>query len=73
MQRFLAVYTMKPADLAAFRALPKAEQEATDAKGLPLWAEWEARNAAAILTTGGMVGKTTRATVAPELVALGKG
>ena len=31
--RFLAVYTMKPEDLASFRSLPKAEQDAIDAVG----------------------------------------
>ena len=28
MARFLAVYTMKPEDVAAFRARPRSEQEA---------------------------------------------
>jgi len=35
MPRFLAVYTMKPENVVRFRALPKAEQEAIDAAGLP--------------------------------------
>lgn len=34
MPRFLAVYTMKPEDLASFRNLPKAEQDAVDAVGI---------------------------------------
>jgi hypothetical protein len=34
MPRFVAVYTMKPEDLAAFRAEAKSEQEATDKLGL---------------------------------------
>ncbi|BCW89707.1 hypothetical protein sos41_28730 [Alphaproteobacteria bacterium SO-S41] len=62
MPRFLAVYTMKPEDLAAFRQRPKAEQEAVDAAGLPAWEAWEAANRAAILDTGGMVGQTVRVT-----------
>ncbi|MDE1995395.1 MAG: hypothetical protein KGI75_23030 [Rhizobiaceae bacterium] len=62
MPRFLAVYTMKPEDLASFRSLPKAEQEAVDAIGIAQWAAWEERNAAFILDRGGMVGKTTRIT-----------
>lgn len=62
MPRFLAVYTMKPEDLASFRSLPKAEQDAVDAVGLEQWAAWEDRNAASILDRGGMVGKTTRVT-----------
>jgi hypothetical protein len=62
MPRFLAVYTMKPEDLASFRSRPKAEQEATDAIGLRQWSAWEERNAAFILDRGGMVGKTTRIT-----------
>ncbi|MBA8853592.1 hypothetical protein FHW20_004575 [Ochrobactrum intermedium] len=60
--KFLAVYTMKPEDLASFRRLPKAEQDAVDAEGLVQWVAWEERNAAVILDHGGMVGKTTRVT-----------
>lgn len=60
MPRFLAVYTMKNEDFDAFRRLPKAEQDAIDAKGVPQWMAWEERNAAVILDRGGMVGKTTR-------------
>ena len=60
MPRFVAVYTMKPEDLAAFRALPKSEQEATDNAGLKAWEEWTKRNAAAIVATDVMVGKTKR-------------
>lgn len=62
MPRFLAVYTMKPEDLASFRSLPKAKQDALDATGIREWAAWEERNAASILDRGGMVGKTTRIT-----------
>lgn len=60
MPHFLAVYTMKPEDLAAFRARPKAEQDAVDAEGLPLWEAWEKRHAAHLPNLGGMVGKTLR-------------
>lgn len=60
MPRFLAVYTMQPEDLARFRNLPKAEQDAVDAVGIPQWAEWEKRNAASFPDRGGMVGKTLR-------------
>ncbi len=62
MPKFLAVYTMTPESLARFRALPKAEQDAIDAAGVPQWAAWEERHAASILNRGGMVGKTTRVT-----------
>ncbi|MEQ1718437.1 MAG: hypothetical protein ABL907_21045 [Hyphomicrobium sp.] len=62
MPRFVAVYTMKPDDVAAFRALPKSEQEATDKAGLKAWEEWSNRNAAAIVATDVMVGKTKRVT-----------
>jgi hypothetical protein len=62
MVRFLAVYTMKPEDVAAFRRLPKAEQDAIDAVGVEQWAAWENKNAASILDRGGMVGTTTRIT-----------
>ncbi len=62
MPRFLAVYTMKPEDLASFRNLPKAQQDEVDAVGVPQWVAWERRNAAFFLDRGGMVGKTTRVT-----------
>lgn len=60
MPRFLAVYTMQPEDLARFRSLPKAEQDAIDALGIPQWSQWEERNAAFFPDRGGMVGKTLR-------------
>jgi len=62
MPRFLAVYTIKPEDVASFRSLPKTEQDAIDAIGVKQWAAWEERNAVSILDRGGMVGKTTRIT-----------
>ena len=62
MPRFVAVYTMKPEDVAAFRARPKSEQEAIDKAGLRAWGEWRKRNAAAIVATDVMVGKTRRVT-----------
>lgn len=62
MPRFLAVYTMKSENVVRFRALPKAEQEAIDAAGLPKWMDWEKSNAASFANKGGMVGKTKRVT-----------
>lgn len=62
MTRFLAVYTMKPEAVAAFRARPESEQAAIDAAGLKAWEEWRERNAAAIVATDVMVGKTRRVT-----------
>ena len=62
MPRFVAVYTMKPEDLAAFRGRPKSEQQAIDKVGLKAWEEWSKRNAAAIVATDVMVGKTRRVT-----------
>lgn len=62
MARFVAVYTMNPEDLAAFRARPKSEQEAIDKIGLKAWEEWGKRNAAAIVAADVMVGKTRRVT-----------
>lgn len=64
MPRFVAVYTMKREDVAAFRALPKTEQDAIDATGLQAWETWHARNAAAIVATDVMVGRTRRVTKA---------
>jgi hypothetical protein len=62
MPRFVAIYTMKPEDVATFRARPKPEQEAIDKVGLKAWEEWRKRNAAAIVATDVMVGKTRRVT-----------
>ncbi|MDN2579030.1 hypothetical protein [Aquibium sp. ELW1220] len=62
MPRFLAVYTMKPEDLARFRCMPKADQDAVDTVGMKQWADWEARNAASFPDRGGMVGRTLRVT-----------
>jgi hypothetical protein len=60
MPRFLALYTMKHDDFAAFRNLPQAEQDAINAEGLKQWGPWEEKISAAIVDHGGMVGKTTR-------------
>lgn len=62
MARFLAVYTMKPEDVAAFRARPRSEQDEIDRAGLTAWEEWRERNAAAIIAADVMVGKTKRVT-----------
>jgi hypothetical protein len=62
MPRFVAVYTMKPEDLAAFRARPKSEQKSIDKVGLEAWEAWSRRNAAAIVATDVMVGRTRRVT-----------
>jgi hypothetical protein len=62
MPRFVAVYTMKPEDVAAFRAHPKSEQDAIDKVGLKAWEEWRKRNASALVATDVMVGKTRRVT-----------
>ena len=62
MPRFVAVYTMQPEAVEAFRARPKSEQNAIDDAGLKAWAEWSKRNAAAIVGTDVMVGKTRRVT-----------
>ena len=62
MPRFVAVYTMKPEDIDAFRARPRSEQEAIDNAGLKAWNEWCKRNAAVIVAADVMVGKTRRVT-----------
>ena len=62
MPRFLALYTMPASAVAAFRALPKAEQDAIDASGVAAWKDWEQATAPHIAHPGGMVGKTLRVT-----------
>ena len=60
MAYFLAVLTITPQSLVRFRAMPKAEQDALDARGLSEWEEWDKRNARFLPDLGGMVGKTLR-------------
>ncbi|KPF46515.1 hypothetical protein [Rhizobium sp. AAP43] len=62
MPIFVAVYTMEPEALIAFRKMPKADQEAIDAEGLSQWEDWEKRNAGFLRSPSVMVGKTTRIT-----------
>ncbi len=62
MPRFLAVYTMKPEDLARWYTLSEAERKARDEVGLKAWAGWEEANAGSFPNRGGMVGRTTRVT-----------
>lgn len=62
MARFVAVYTIRPENVVAFRARPRSEQEAVDTAGLKAWREWRERNAAAIVAADVMVGKTRRVT-----------
>lgn len=69
MPRFVAVYTVKPDDIAAFRARPKSEQDAIDSAGIKAWENWRRRNAAAIVATDVMVGKTRRVTKSGTLDA----
>ncbi|NMA97718.1 MAG: hypothetical protein GX970_06340 [Phyllobacteriaceae bacterium] len=63
MAQFMAVYTMQPEDLAKFRAMAKAEQDAVDAKSVTEWGAWEKTHAAKLGETH-MVGKTLRVTKA---------
>lgn len=62
MPHFVAVYTVKPEDITAFRALPKSTQDAIDSAGLKAWEAWSKVNEAAIVATDVMVGKTRRVT-----------
>ncbi|MGE0698580.1 MAG: hypothetical protein AB7O57_05745 [Hyphomicrobiaceae bacterium] len=62
MPRFVAVYTMKAEDFAAFRARPKSERDAIDQAGLKAWEAWGQRNADAIVASDVMVGRTRRVT-----------
>ncbi len=62
MPRFLAVYTMRAENVVRFRAMPKADQDAVDEKGIKAWNDWSAATAASVTDKGGMVGKTKRVT-----------
>ena len=60
MPRFLAVYTMRAENLARFRAMSKADQDAVDEKGMKAWGDWLIAATPSIDDKGGMVGKTKR-------------
>lgn len=62
MPRFVAVHLMNAANTAAFRALPKSEQAATDERGLAAWKAWDEQHAAHIVQPDIMVGKAKRVT-----------
>lgn len=60
MPRFLAVYTMRAENVARFRAMSRADQDAVDARGMKAWGDWLTATTHAITEKGGMVGKTKR-------------
>ncbi|MBM4781390.1 MAG: hypothetical protein GQE15_27215 [Archangiaceae bacterium] len=60
MPRFVAIYTMKAEDRAAFHAKPRSERDAIDQAGLKAWEAWRARNAASLVGADVMVGRTKR-------------
>ncbi len=60
MPRFLAVYTMRAENVARFRAMPKADQDAVDEKGIKAWNDWSEAIGSSVTDKGGMVGKTKR-------------
>jgi hypothetical protein len=60
MPKFLALYMGS----AAPGPGPGDLDQATIAKGMQAWGEWMARNAAAVVDTGGPLGKTRKASKA---------
>lgn len=62
MPKFMAVYTGTPAAHArsGWDQLSEAEREARIAKGMKAWGEWGEKHKAAIIETGGPLGKTKR-------------
>ena len=62
---YLAVFlgSKSSAKMAAWNALPEAERRAKEQKGMAAWHAWANQHQAAIVTMGGPLGKTKRASL----------
>ena len=58
MKTFLAVYTGSPAGRAEWEKLDERKRKEREGAGLKAWGDWMATHAAAIVVTGGPLGKT---------------
>ncbi len=61
MKRFLAVYTGAPTSMASWDALPEAERQARQARGVAAWKQWAQDHAGVIVDLGGPLSRTKRA------------
>jgi len=62
MKTFLAVYTGLADAMAAWNKLPDSERLARQTRGIAAWKDWAQQNAAAIVETGGPLGRTKAVT-----------
>ncbi len=58
MKKFLAVSTGTPAARAEWEKLDERTRKAREAAGMKAWGDWMATHSAAIVVTGGPLGKT---------------
>ena len=60
MRNFMAIYTGAPVARAKWDTLSAAERNKREAEGIAAWTSWGKKNAAAIVDSGGPLGKTKR-------------
>jgi hypothetical protein len=60
MKRFLAVYIGAASGMEEWKRLDEAKRKEREAAGMKAWGDWMATHKAAILDTGGPLGKTKR-------------
>ncbi|HWX36850.1 MAG TPA: hypothetical protein VNZ53_56745 [Steroidobacteraceae bacterium] len=62
MKKFLAIYigTASALEKSGWNTMDEAKRKKQEASGLAAWGEWMAANAAAVVETGGPLGKTKR-------------
>ncbi len=60
MKKFLAIYTGAPDAFAKWTSMDEAQRKQREAEGMKAWHEWGRKHQAAILDTGGPLGKTKR-------------
>lgn len=60
MKKFLAVYTGSPDAREKWDKLDEPKRKAREAAGMKAWGDWMMTHSAAIVETGGPLGKTKR-------------
>ena len=64
MKQFLAIYLGSPAAASRWERLSPAERSERERAGMAGWNDWGERHAAAIVSHGGPLGRTKRASAA---------
>ena len=63
MKRFLAVYLGGSASMDKWKALDESTRKTREQSGMKAWGDWMTKHKAAVLETGGPLGKTKRVSV----------